>query len=175
MPNQHGGKAYKKGSKKKVQQQSENAKRFNGRDEGQDYARVTRMLGNRRTLCFCNDGIERVGKIRGALCKGPKRQKIEVGDIVVVSLRSFDTPDSDSDDEEEGGGDVITHVTIGRKEVVDILDKVAPAHWRQVRKEAGIHKDLFPGTGGQEDDIFEEKTDEGEEKEAESDIDIDDI
>jgi initiation factor 1A len=174
MPNQHGGKAYKKGSKKKVQQQSENAKRFSGRDEGQEYARITRMLGNRRTLCFCNDGEERVGKIRGALCKGPKRQKIEVGDLVIVSLRSFDASDSDSEgeDEEEGGSNVITHVASSRKDVVDILEKVASSHWRQVRKEKGLHKDLLPTTtdGDGHDDIFEK-----EEEEVGSDIDIDDI
>jgi initiation factor 1A len=175
MPNQHGGKAYKKGSKKKVQQQSEHAARFNGRDKGQDYARITRMLGNRRVLCFCNDGLERIGKIRGALCKGPKRQKIEVGDIVITSLRSFDDSDSDSDSEEDDS--IIKHVdsgVAGKNDVVDILDKIAQTHWRQVRKEAGLHKDLFPGTSTDGlDDIFEH----GEEAAAapDSDIDIADI
>ena len=183
MPNQHGGKAYKKGSKKKVQQQVAHVARFSGRDEDQEYARVTKMLGNRRTLCFCNDGLERVGKIRGSLCKGPKRQKIEVGDIVIVSSRSFDSGSgSESGSESEDESNTIKHVqteggmttATGRREVVDILDKVAPAHWRQVRKEAGIHKDLIPSTNPDGlDDIFEVKTEENAEKEGKSDSDLD--
>jgi initiation factor 1A len=180
MPNQHGGKAYKKGSKKKVQQQAENAARFNGRGDGQEYARVTRILGDRRVLCFCNDGIERVAKIRGALCKGPKRQKIEVDDIVVISARSFDESESDSDEEKtstirhmDGGAMTAT----GRRDVVDILDKVAKAHWRQLRKEGGLHKELFPGANADGlDDIFEHEEGTGEATaKVDSDIDIDDI
>jgi initiation factor 1A len=185
MPNQYGGKAYKKGSKKKVQQQTENAARFNGRDESQDYARVTRMLGNRRVLCFCNDGVERVGKIRGALCKGAKRQKIEVDDIVVISSRSFDCESDTSESEDDDGApaSTIQHVdggvmtATGRRDVVDILDKVAKAHWRQMRKEGGLHKDLFPGANSDGlDDLFEHKEDDGDgSKSSDSDIDIADI
>ena len=182
MPNQHGGKSYKKGSKKKVQQQAEAAARFNGRDDGQDYARVTKILGDRRVLCFCNDGVERVAKIRGALCRGPKRQKIEVDDIVIVSARSFDAESSSDEDEDDSKqADTIRHIdggaisATGRRDVVDILDKVAKAHWRQVRKEGGLHKDLFPGANADGlDDIFEQK-DDLEEKKEDSDIDIDDI
>jgi initiation factor 1A len=187
MPNQHGGKAYKKGSKKKVQQQADNAARFNGRDDNQNYARVTRILGNRRVLCFCNDGIERVAKIRGALCRGPKRQKIEVDDIVITSARSFD--DSDSDSDSEGATSTIRHVdggamtATGRRDVVDILDKVAKAHWRQLRKEGDLHKDLFPGANIDGlDDIFEHNDEEEGSATAtatatadDSDIDIADI
>jgi initiation factor 1A len=171
MPNQHGGKAYKKGSKKKVQQQATQAARFNGCDEGQDYARITRMLGNRRVMCFCNDGVERVGKIRGSLCRGPKRQTIAVGDIVITSARNFNG-DSDTGSDSESDEDVITHVAtpaLGRKEIVDILEKVAPAHWRKLHKTHVIHKDLIPNTGT-EDDIFESS--DVQEKADDSDIDI---
>jgi initiation factor 1A len=169
MPNQHGGKAYKKGKKPAPPDGAKT--KFSGREEGQDYGRVTRMLGNRRVLCFCNaDGIERVGKIRGALCRGPKRQKIEVGDIVIISDRSFDGA-SDSDEGAEG---TIHHVD--SKGVVDILEKIAQGDWRQVRKEAGIHKDLFPNTSSADglDDLFE-KAEDADETKSVSSIDSDDI
>jgi translation initiation factor 1A len=172
MPNQHGGKAYKKGKKPAPPDGAKT--KFAGREEGQDYGRITRMLGNRRVLCFCNDGVERVGKIRGALCRGPKRQKIEVGDIVIISTRSFDDV-SDSDDDHDTT--TIQHVdTGGRKEVVDILEKISSSDWRQIRKETGIHKDLFPNTSSADglDDLFEKAEDADDAKSVGS-INSDDI
>ena len=94
-----GGKNFKKGRKLPTDGGADD-KRFDGLDDGQDLGRVTKMLGNRRVLCFCgNDGMERVCKIRGVLCKGPKKQRIEIGDIVMISSRDFsDVGDDDSDD-----------------------------------------------------------------------------
>ena len=67
MPNLRGGKAYKKG-KKTANDKEEVVSKFLQREKDQEYARVIRMLGNRRGVCFCNDGKERTCKIRGALC-----------------------------------------------------------------------------------------------------------
>ena len=178
MPNLHGGKSYKKGKKVSHEKEDGSAK-FYARDNDQDYARVIRMLGNRRVVCFCNDGYERVCKIRGALCKGPKRQKIDVGDIVFISFREFD-------EEEDahtltGGSDTTGNVQVyatGRKEIADIIDKVHRDHWRHIKKEAGIHKDLFFTGGNDVGDIFDyaEKEESESEAEAESnDADIDAI
>jgi len=191
MPNLHGGKAYKKG-KKVSHEKEDGAKKFYARDDDQDYARVIRMLGNRRVVCFCNDGKERICKIRGALCKGPKRQKIEVGDIVFISFREFDE-ESDSEeekgkgnaDESKAGGTVgsetmptanVQVFASGRKEIADIIDKVHREHWRYIKKEAGIHRDLF-FTGAENDvgDIFDYSVDKKEESEEEKEIDDDAI
>lgn len=175
--NQRGGKAYKKGSKGKAKEAAAAASADGGagrfespdRDQGVDYARILRALGNRRMLCFCNDGTERVCKIRGALCKGPRRKKIEVGDIVLVSYRAFmegaaDSLTDDSDDEATpafvttahrgGGGSSSAAADMtptagaatlesGCKDIGDIVHKYDSRHWRYIRKETGIHARLF--------------------------------
>lgn len=192
--NQRGGKAYKKGSKGKAKEAAAaaagdgGADRFESpdRSQGVDYARILRSLGNRRMLCFCNDGAERVCKIRGALCKGPRRKKIEVGDIVLVSYRAFMEGEADSltdeSDDETGrvflttahrggsGSAAAGHSDMtptsgaatldsGRKDIADIVHKYDSRHWRYIRKEAGIHGLLFEkasATAEETEDIFEE-------------------
>tara|TARA_B100001115_G_C15771654_1_gene378700 strand:+ start:639 stop:1028 length:390 start_codon:yes stop_codon:yes gene_type:complete len=56
------------------------------RDEDQQYARVLKLLGNRRLTCECFDGKERLGLIRGSM---RKRVWISVGDLVLIALREF--------------------------------------------------------------------------------------
>lgn len=56
------------------------------KEEGEEYAQVTRMLGNGRVECYCFDGQTRLGHIRG---KMRKKVWINQGDIVLVSLRDF--------------------------------------------------------------------------------------
>jgi initiation factor 1A len=166
--NLRGGKAYKK--TKKGGDPSERQTKFVGRDIGQDYARVLRMLGDRRVLCFGNDGVEHIAKIRGSLCKGPKKQIIEVGDLVLVSSRNFEVvrTDSASDSESETTASGLDMKGAKQKEVLDLLEKIPHNHWRFVRKEAGIHRDLFLGgtegsgsgaAGGDMDDIFDDGSD----------------
>ena len=50
----------------------------------QQYAYVTKMLGDGRLKINCSDGTERMGIIRG---KMRKRVWIAVGDLVLISLR----------------------------------------------------------------------------------------
>ncbi|KAJ8145363.1 hypothetical protein OXX80_010523 [Metschnikowia pulcherrima] len=56
------------------------------REEGQEYAQITKMLGNGRLEVSCFDGIKRMGHIRGKL-----RKKVWMGqgDIILVCLRDF--------------------------------------------------------------------------------------
>ncbi|CDR47425.1 CYFA0S32e00188g1_1 [Cyberlindnera fabianii] len=56
------------------------------REEGQEYAQITKMLGNGRVEASCFDGIKRLAHIRGKL-----RKKVWMGqgDIILVSLRDF--------------------------------------------------------------------------------------
>lgn len=56
------------------------------KDEYQEYARVTKMLGNRRITCECFDGKIRLGLIRG---KMKKRVWISVDDLVLITKRDF--------------------------------------------------------------------------------------
>lgn len=155
-----GGKAFKKGRKLPTEG-SVDDKRFDGLDEGQDLGRVTKMLGNRRVLCFCgNDGMERVCKIRGVLCKGPKKQRIEIGDIVLISSRDYSatTYVYSDDEEEEGGGAASTHVakmadggavtSNGKRDVYDLITKLSASQIRDARRtEKGLHKSLFEVAG----------------------------
>ncbi len=174
MPNVHGGKAYKKG-KRAVAPDAASARPADELGDGQLYARVLRMLGDRRVTCFCNDGVERICKIRGALCKGPKKQRITVNDIVIISCRTFDSGDAGSSDDDKDGG---SSTGAG---VADIIAWVAPQHHRQVKKRPDTHRHLFASAttaagGDGLDDLFE---DEGAATaataDADSDVDIDDI
>jgi len=53
---------------------------------GQDYAIVIKMLGGRKLIAKCTDGLDRIGLIRGAM---RKRVWISPGDYVLISLRNF--------------------------------------------------------------------------------------
>jgi translation initiation factor 1A len=57
------------------------------RQEGQQIARAIKLLGNRNVMCYCNDNNVRVCHIRGKM-RG--RVFIDVGDIVLISLRDFE-------------------------------------------------------------------------------------
>jgi len=54
--------------------------------EGQEYAIVSKILGNCRCECQCNDGRTRICHIRGSMAK---RIWICLGDTILVSLRDF--------------------------------------------------------------------------------------
>lgn len=60
--------------------------------EGQEYALITKMLGNGRCECKCYDGRTRLGHIRG---KMHKRVWICIGDTVLVSLRDYQDDKAD--------------------------------------------------------------------------------
>lgn len=47
------------------------------KEEGQDYAKITRMLGNGRVECLCTDGQTRLGHIRGKMRKVRGRVRLE--------------------------------------------------------------------------------------------------
>ena len=173
--NLRGGKAFKKG-KKAPAGDAEKVEKFSGRDGDQDYARVIAMLGNRRVRCFCNDAKERICKIRGSMCKGPKKQKIEVGDIVLISYRDFAYS---SEDEEEVMVDLSGAAVKQNAEIADIIGKYSRSHWRDIRKEPGIHHRLF--IGDQEKEAFDELFDTGDgegttgEGTTEENIDVDTV
>ena len=62
------------------------------KEDGQDYAKVTRMLGNGRLEAICADGQKRLCHIRG---KMRKKVWISVGDIILVGLRDFQDKKAD--------------------------------------------------------------------------------
>ncbi|KAJ2006128.1 Translation initiation factor 1A [Coemansia sp. RSA 2322] len=56
------------------------------KEEGQEYALVTKMLGNGRVDVKCFDKVTRIAQIRGSM---RKKVWIGVGDIILLSLRDF--------------------------------------------------------------------------------------
>lgn len=56
------------------------------KEDGQEYAQVTKMLGNGRVQAQCFDGTTRLCHIRGKL---RKKVWINQGDIVLIGLRDF--------------------------------------------------------------------------------------
>lgn len=82
MPNNKGGKKYKKAKKT-----SFDTPLFVIADEGQKYARIVRKLGDKRFNMVLQDSAKKaIGRARGAL-KG--WQDIQADDIVLVSGRDF--------------------------------------------------------------------------------------
>lgn len=164
--NQRGGKGYKKGKKKPTDEKDEldfPVGKFDRADgEWQDYGRVLRLLGDRRVLCFCNDGNERIAKIRGALCKGPKKKIIEKGDIVLLSFRDFMGRALVAGTSMEGLGikqaedapvtGMALTTSTGRKEVADLLEKYDRRHWDDIRHLPDIHPRLIREMTSDDDD-----------------------
>jgi initiation factor 1A len=83
MPNMTGGKKYRSGFRTQQEPELHEVNEA----EGQMIGRVVKALGDRNMLIFCNDNRERICHIRGGLCKRRGKVRIEVGDIVLISLR----------------------------------------------------------------------------------------
>ncbi|KAF9162133.1 Translation initiation factor 1A [Actinomortierella ambigua] len=62
------------------------------KEDGQEYAQVTKMLGNGRVDTLCFDGETRLAHIRG---KMRKKVWINQGDIILISLRDFQDDKAD--------------------------------------------------------------------------------
>ena len=62
------------------------------KEDGQEYAQVTKMLGNGRLEALCFDGTKRLCHIRGKL-----RRKVWInqGDIILVGLRDYQDAKAD--------------------------------------------------------------------------------
>ena len=116
MPNKKGGKAYKKKGKEDEKEE------FIDIQPGQYMARATRILGERNVMCYCHDDVIRICHI----CRKMKgRVWVEIGDIVLVSLRDFSADDPK---------------TVKRG---DILAKYSPDQVRMLKKEPGANPRLF--------------------------------
>jgi len=122
-PNTKGGKGYKK--KKKVSAQGSRELVQIVREPGQMPARALRMLGNRQVLCYCNDDVIRNCHICGRM-KG--RQYINVGDVVLISLRDWST----------GPGANQKEIKLG-----DIVNIYSREHFSSLRKDPTVNNRLL--------------------------------
>ncbi|XP_031548644.1 eukaryotic translation initiation factor 1A, X-chromosomal-like [Actinia tenebrosa] len=62
------------------------------KEDGQEYAQVTKMLGNGRLEAMCFDGMKRLCHIRGKL---RKKVWINTGDIILLGLRDYQDTKAD--------------------------------------------------------------------------------
>ena len=83
MPNNKGCKKYKRN--KNVIQENKNT-RFKDENESQEYALITKALGNCRFEVMCFDGKSRLATMCG---KMRKRVFVNQGELVLVSLRDW--------------------------------------------------------------------------------------
>lgn len=83
MTKNTGGKAFRKG---KSHQGGSFRREIIFKEYGQEYALITKMLGNGHCECKCYDDVVRLGNIRG---KMRKRVWLSVGDIVLCGLRDY--------------------------------------------------------------------------------------
>lgn len=127
MPNLQGGKKYK--SSKHSQ---ETTALMHEIAEDQQVGRVMKVLGNRRMLVYCNDNMQRICKIRGAL---GKKSWINVGDVVLISVREELAAGST-------GSLALSKVDING-ERGDILAKYDSKVISQLKKTEGINLRLF--------------------------------
>jgi len=174
MPNQKGGKGYKKGKhagdeKIDVQMISWNS------EDGQMLGRVIKTLGQRRFRVYCNDNIERICRLAGSLRKS---QWVNEGTVVVVSLRMLGLGSAGGGGEEGG----------------DILQIVDPRLFSKLKRMDGMNENVFVqmehldinaartriaagGKATEEDDLFDRDDTPAQDKNTndDSDVDIDDI
>ena len=86
--------SFGKNARKRAAAATERSKReLPFRQDGQEYALASKMLGNSRVEVTCADGVTRLCKIRGSMTK---RAWISVGDLLLVGLRDFQDEKCDS-------------------------------------------------------------------------------
>ena len=114
-------------------------------EEGDDslYAKVIKLLGSCRMTVVCSDTQERLAHVRGSL---QKRSWISVGDVVLVSLRTFQTDKCD-----------IVY-KYHREEVLRLVkDGEIPSHFSNCKKTGDDSKD---GDAPKEDGfVFDDEID----------------
>lgn len=84
MPNQKGGKKFKRGGKKKNYVETKLI--YKDVKENQEYAKILKVNGSGRYNLMCFDGNERLGISAGSI---KRKFRISIGDIVLVSLWDF--------------------------------------------------------------------------------------
>ncbi|KAK3097724.1 hypothetical protein FSP39_012474 [Pinctada imbricata] len=80
-------------NRRRGKNENENEKReLVFKEDGQEYAQVTKMLGNGRLEAMCFDGMKRLCHIRGKL---RKKVWITGGDIILLGLRDYQDTKAD--------------------------------------------------------------------------------
>ena len=165
MPNTKGGKKHKRNKK----QNDYVEKTLRLKEEGQEYAQITKCLGNCRFTVMCFDGKERMATMCGGM---RKRRFVNQNDIVLVSLREWQDEKCDIIDNYD---DNLTKKLKSKGLVPDSikLDSDKPNDLDIDDDNMGfVFSTDIPNSDSEEEIIKESSTDEESEEEK---IDIDDI
>ena len=100
------------------------------KEDGQVYGRATAMLGNGRLRAKCDDGAERLCKIRGSM---RRREFVHVGDLVLVALRDFGGSNVQNDDDDDDD-DVKNTKKKAPLEKADVIFRYQPAEVQILKK-----------------------------------------
>lgn len=140
MPNQQGGKNYKK-SKHST---GDTVVRLEEAGPEELYGRVIKILGNLNMNVYCNDNKIRICKVRGAM---RKRVWINIGDLVIISLRNF---------EAEEDKKAMTEAERKLIDRGDIVHKIEASLHSKAKKLAGINQKLFMQLENTDGKVLEE-------------------
>ena len=165
MPNTKGGKKHKRNKK----QNDYVEKTLRLKEEGQEYAQITKCLGNCRFTVMCFDGKERMATMCGGM---RKRRFVNQNDIVLVSLREWQDEKCDIIDNYD---DNLTKKLKSKGLVPDSikLDSDKPNDLDIDDDNMGfVFSTDIPNSDSEEEIIKESSSDEESEEEK---IDIDDI
>ncbi len=126
MPNQQGGKNYKK-----AKHGGETVARLEEAGPDELYGRVIKILGNLNMNVYCNDNKIRICKVRGSM---RKRVWIAIGDLVIISLRNL---------ENELDKKAMTESDRKLIERGDIVHRIDPSLHSKAKKLPSINPKLF--------------------------------
>lgn len=118
------------------------------KEDGQEYAQVTKMLGNGRLEALCFDGTKRLCHIRGKL---RKKVWINAGDIILLGLREY----------QDGKADVILRYNPDEARSLKAYGELPDS--------VKVNETVSFGGDGEGDEIAFEFVEDGEEEEADID------
>lgn len=95
--------------------------------DDQDYGKVEKLLGNCRVSLLCNDKETRIGIIRGSM---RKRQWLNVGSIVIYSMRGYEK-------------DKVDIIHVYNNNVLKILEKSMNLNFSIMGEERSVEEDIF--------------------------------
>ena len=91
VKNKKGGSKHKKMARKNVSNNYDNIKLVKSSNDLEQYACVTKLLGNGMAEVLCNDGKRRLLIIRGKFCGRNRRDnQINLGSLVLVGIREWE-------------------------------------------------------------------------------------
>ncbi len=126
MPNQKGGKGYKKG--KHTGESLADPKMISwDASDGQMLGRIVKTLGQRRFRVYCNDNQERICRLAGAIRKS---QWVSEGTVVILSIRFLGSGSA--------GGAAGAGLEAG-----DILEIVDQRLYHKLKKEKDVNPNIF--------------------------------